>query len=133
MGGSEAILTALYDALVTALPGVQVWSTVPQASDGGAVSAFPYVQIGAIVILPWDTHSETGHDFTARVHTRWRAASEDAGRIIQDAIYDALHNGTLLIDGGATVLLQRQSTTVMALPDGDFDGVCEYRGLIENL
>jgi hypothetical protein len=132
MGGSVAILTALYDALVTALD-VQVWSTVPQASDGGAAAAFPYVRIGAIAIVPWDTHSETGHDFTVRLHTRWRGASEDAGRIIQDAIYAALHNGELLIDGGSTVLLQRQSTTVLALPDGDFDGVCEYRGLIESI
>lgn len=132
MGGSAAILTALYDALVTALD-VPVWSTVQQASDGGASTAFPYVRIGVIAIAPWDTHSETGHDFTVRLHTMWRGGSESAGRIIQDAIYDALHNGELLVDGGSTVLLQRQSTTVLALPDNDFDGICEYRGLIETL
>lgn len=133
-GGAEAILTALFDALVTALaPDVPVWSVPPQATDGGSAAPFPHVQIGALVIVPWDTHSETGHDFTVRMHTRWRARAEAEGRAIQDAIYDALHNGELLVDGGETVLLQRQSTTVLALPDGSFDGICEYRGLIATI
>lgn len=133
-GPNEAILNALQDALVTVLsPAVPVYSTGLQATDGGAAAAFPYVHIGVMVMAPWDTSSDFGQDFTVRLHTKWRGGDQAPGRAIQDTIYSALHYGELSVEAGHLVLLQRQSSTVLELPDGGFDGICEYRGIIETI
>lgn len=133
-GPNEAILDALTDALVTALtPDVPVYRSGQQARDGGSASGFPYVQIGAMILLPWDTAYELGHSLTVRIHAKWRGSDPAPGMAVQDAIYAALHNGNLLTEGGSTILMQRQSTTVFELPDSSWDGVCEYRALIETI
>lgn len=129
MGASVALQSAFYDALSGL--GWTVYSARPQASDGGAGGVFPHVQIGQIVLAPFDTYAEIGFDFIARIHTRGRGGSELPVKAMQDEIYGRLHRGTLTLVGWTLILMDRQSSDVTRLPDGEFHGVCEYRGLLQ--
>jgi hypothetical protein len=130
MGPSEAIRSALFDAL--GQTGLNVHSVAPQAADGGSAASFPYAHIGAIVMAEWDTDTTTGHNFTARIHSRWRGMSQTPGAQMQDTIYQFLHLSTLAIDNGLNVLFRRTGSTVLQLPDHSWDGVDDYSGLIVN-
>lgn len=127
MGALQATKTALYEAIAGL--GFTTYTVPPQATDGGADAAFPHVQIGAVVQSPFDTFSDNGFDFTARIYTRWRGGSEAVGLAMQDAIYDRLHHGALSIDGYSLILLERQMSSTTRL-DGSFTGLCEYHALI---
>jgi hypothetical protein len=130
MGAATNVKAALYEAIAGL--GFATYTVVPQASDGGDSAAFPHVQIGTVVQSEWDTFTENGFDFTARVFTRWVGRDEQPGLMIQDAIYDRLHHGALEIDGYTLVLFERQVTSTTQL-DGSFTGVCEYHGLIQEV
>lgn len=120
-------------ALVAALAeiGVTAVDVMRQAADGGANSAFPVVEIGFVTMTPFDTARETGFNFVARIHTRHRTGSMKAVKEVQDAIYARLHRGALTVTGFHTVLVQRENSFCDQVQDGEFHGVCEYRGLIE--
>lgn len=122
-------------ALFLALTGIglRAVDTGRQAADGGSDTPFPYVEVGTVVFAPWDTSRETGHDFVARIHTRSRAGGMMEAKGIQGQIYDRLHLGPLDVAGHRMVLLRRERSDVTKLDDGSFDGVCDYRGLIEKL
>jgi len=122
MSGETAIQGALYSALSA------LGLTVVDAGQQDAT--WPYVEIGFIVLNPFDTAGETGFDYVARIHTRSRSASMKEAKDIQGAIYDRLHRGALTITGFQHVLIQRERSEVMRAPDGSSHGVCEYRGLI---
>ena len=126
--GEVAIQGALFSAL-SAL-GLSVVDTGQQAADGGSATPFPYVEVGMIILNPFDTASETGFDYLARIHTRSRAASMRQAKEIQGQIYNRLHRGALTVTGFQHVLIQRERSEVMRAPDGSFHGVCEYRGLV---
>ena len=127
MGAAQATKQAIYEAIAEL--GFTTYTVTPQATDGGADAAFPHVQIGAVVHSPFDTNSDNGFDFTARIYTRWRGGSEAVGLAMQDAIYDRLHHGALSIDGYSLIFLERQMSSTTRL-DGSFTGLCEYHALI---
>ena len=129
MSGDLAVQKALYGAL-SAL-GLRVVDRGAQASDGGSPVDFPYVEVGFIVMNPYDTASETGFDYLARIHTRSRSGSMAETKAIQGQIYDRLHRGQMIVTGFNHILIQRERSEVLDGPDGQFHGVCEYRGLIE--
>lgn len=129
MGPSEAIASALFDVL--GQTGLNVFQVKPQARDGGLATEYPFVHIGVIDLRADDTFTENGIDFLARIHCRWRGASRTPGHQMQDTIYRFLHHATLSVDNAHQYYLSRESSTVLDLPDGEFDGICEYRGLIE--
>ena len=129
MSGERAIQKALFDAL-TAL-GLRVVDRGRQAADGGAATAFPYVEIGFIVVNPFDTARELGFDYLARIHVRSRSGSMAEAKDIQGQIYARLHRGALTVAGFNHILIQRERSEVLDAPDGQFHGVCEYRGLVE--
>ena len=127
----KALYTALNnDAAVGALIQA-VYDFAPQVSDSGASAAFPYVEVGQIVIAEMDTKTRTGFDFVARIHTRSRTASGKETKDIQGAMYDALHLQTVPVTGYRPILMRRETSDVTRAPDGSFHGVCEYRGLID--
>jgi hypothetical protein len=119
-------------ALYTAVSGLgyTAYDSAPQVSDPGAVTS--WVEVGAIVMAPFDTKDRNGFDFVARLHTHSRSQSMKEAKDIQGAVYAALHHGTLTVTGYRTVLLRREQSDVTRAPDGSFHGVCEYRGLIES-
>ena len=123
---------AVQGALFTALSGIglTVVDRGRQAGDGGSSTPFPYVEIGFIVMNPYDTATETGFDYLARIHTRIRSGSMKEAKDIQAAIYNRLHRGALTVTGYQHILIQRERSEVLDAPDGSFHGVCEYRGLI---
>lgn len=129
MSGEFAVQQALFSALSTL--GLRVVDRGRQAADGGAATAFPYVEVGFIVMNPFDTAPETGFDYLARIHTRSRSGSMAEAKRIQGQIYDRLHRGALIIAGFNHILIQRERSEVLPVTDGQFHGVCEYRGLIE--
>lgn len=129
MSGEIEIQKALFTAL-SAL-GLRVVDFGKQAADGGSSTAFPYVEIGFIVLNPFDTAPETGFDYVARIHVRSRSGSMAETKGIQGQIYDRLHRGALTVTGFNHILIQRENSQVMIAPDNAFHGVCEYRGLVE--
>lgn len=129
MAGAWEIQKALFSAL-NAL-GLTVYDAAPQAKDGGNAGAFPFVTIGEIVIAQFDTNTETGFDFVARIHTRSRSAGMREAKEIQGQIYARLHRGTLTIPDYNFIQMDRENSFVDRVADGSFHGVCEYRGLIE--
>lgn len=135
MSGELAIQAGLFSALSTTpalvAAGVQVHDSAPQRADGGSLAAFPYVEVGAVVITMGDTFERTGFAFLARIHTRSRSPGMKECKVIQGAIYDRLHRGGLSLTGYRLIDLQRQMSDVTRVQDGSFHGVCEYRGLIE--
>jgi len=68
MAGEFEVQKALYLALDGI--GLTTYDAAPQATDGGSLASYPYVEVGAIVLAEWDTSSETGVDYIARIHTR---------------------------------------------------------------
>jgi hypothetical protein len=126
MAAEVAVQAALYQAL-TAL-GLSVHDAAPQRADG---AGFPYVEVGAIVLAEMDTKAVTGFDFVARIHTRSRSAGMLEAKTIQGQVYARLHLGDLTVAGYRTILLRRETSEVTRVADGEFHGVCEYRGLIE--
>jgi len=129
MSGELAIQKALFLAL-SAL-GLRVVDRGQQQADGGSATAFPYVEVGFINLNPFDTATETGFDYVARIHVRSRSGGMAEAKTIQGQIYQRLHRGSLSIAGFRHILIQRESSQVMAAPDNQLHGVCEYRGLIE--
>jgi len=129
MAAELEIQKGLYLAL-SAL-GLRVVDFAPQEADGGSALVFPYVEVGTIVIRPWDTATELGHEFVARLHTWSRSASAAETKLIQGQIYARLHRQSITITGQSLVTLQREASDVMRAQSGAFHGVCEYRGLIE--
>lgn len=128
MGASVALQAAFY-AAISGL-GLTVYADRPQAKDGGDPAVYPHVQIGLIVLAPFDTATETGFDFVVRLHTRGRGGSALPVKSLQDELYARLHRGALQIDGHSLILMDRLTSDLTRLEDGTFHGVCEYRGLI---
>ncbi len=131
MGAEVEVQRAIYTALATV--GVARVDVGKQTADGASQTPFPYIEIGAIVMSEFDTASETGFDFVARVHTRSRSGSMAETKTIQGQIYSLLHRGTLNVTGARFILIQRESSDCLRETDGSFHGICEYRGLIETI
>ena len=110
---------------------MRVYDSAPQQANGASLAVFPYVEVGAIVLAEFDTSSETGFDYVARIHTRSRSAAMSEAKTIQGQIYDRLHRGNIFVAGYNHILLQRETSFCERVSDGSFHGVCEYRGLIE--
>lgn len=122
---------ALYLALTAA--GLTVYDKAPHAADGGSAANWPYVEVGFISIVPFDTAREAGHDAVARIHTRSRSKSLMEAKAMQGAIYDRLHRGVLAVTGFHTITVERQTTRCDVMPDDSVHGVCEYRVLLETI
>jgi len=127
----KALYTALNGDVTVSGLVASVRDAGQQASDGGAASAFPYIEVGFISLAEYDTQRQTGFDFLARIHTWSRSASMKEVKLIQGAIYDVLHVQNLTITGHSNILLRREESDVLRASSGAFHGVCEYRGLVE--
>jgi len=129
MSAEWEVQKALYTALSSL--GLTVYDAAPQAADGGNAGAFPYVEVGAIVLAEWDTKTVPGFDAVARVHTRSRSGSMEQAKKMQGQIYARLHIGDMIITGYNLILMRRETSDVTRVTDGSFHGICEYRLLFE--
>lgn len=123
MSAEYAVQQALFTALSTL--------DLRVVDRGKQVAQWPYVEVGFIVMNPFDTARETGFEYLARIHVRSRSESMREAKEIQGAMYDRLHRGSLTFIGYRHILIQRERSEVLDAPDGSFHGVCEYRGLIQ--
>lgn len=126
MAAEFAIQRGLFQA-ISAL-GFRTHDVAPQDPSDGA---FPFVEIGVVVLAAMDTKDRNGFDFAARIHTRDRADSMERVKLIQGAVYDRLHHGDLVVDGYRTLLVYREMSDCSRVAEASLHGVCEYRGLIE--
>lgn len=129
MAAEFEVQKALYQALNGL--GLTVYDSAPQASDGGSLASWPYVEVGFISLAPFDTANSTGFDGVARIHTRSRSGSMAQTKAIQGQIYDRLHRGILSVAGYLTVTVQRELSQCDRMSDASFHGVCEYRILLD--
>lgn len=128
MGAEFAVQRALFQA-ISAL-GV---ATQDVGKQRLADDLPPTAEVGAIAMAPMDTKDRNGFDFVARIHIRTKAHDLGAVKEVQSAIYARLHHGDLAVAGYRTVLLRREMSDCLREAEGQIHGICEYRGLIEQL
>ena len=113
MSFETAIQTTIYTALKADAPlsavVVDVYDDVPQPTDTGDSSDFPYVTIGETVHSDWDTVTSVGDDATLTIHTWSRFAGRSEVKEIQGLIYDVLHLANLTLVGYNSVGLNSLS------------------------
>lgn len=125
----KAVFAALAaDATLTAL-GAEITDFGPRPDDGAA--AFPYVEVGSILLAEMDTKNTNGFDAALRIHSYSNTGSAKQCRDIQSAIYAVLHKSEIPALGYNTVLMYRQDSDVMRTSTGAFHGVCDYRALFD--
>lgn len=83
------VQVAIHDALVTALGTVPVLDHVPQGT------AMPYVVVGEMSMIPFDTCSTTGDELMVTIHTWSSYRGRKETRDLQATIYGALHRSSL--------------------------------------
>lgn len=126
---SVAVQTALVDVLSGI--GVAVFTVMPQAVDGGSDAVFPHIHIDEPILGSFDTMTGDGHDIIQRIHVRWRGGSNLPGKRLQAEIYDLLHHGTLVMEGWTLILMAQDQVFVTRMPDGSFDGINEFRLIVQ--
>lgn len=98
MSISTEIQKAVYTKLNADL-STPVYDYVPQDSDSGSSTPFPYVTIGEDVVTEFDTDTDSGGNVLITIHTWSRAKGRKECKDIQGAIYTSLHRQTLAISG----------------------------------
>ena len=128
---SEAVYTRLSGfAGLTALLATSgsVYGYAPQiatSQDAG----FPYVAIGDMTAVPFDTDTNTGFEATVTIHCFDRARSQKKVQQIMGQVYAALHRHNLPVSGYNLVdCLWDDTAEVLQEPDGlTFHGVQRFR------
>ncbi len=119
---SEALHEAIYDALTgsAALMAeiVAVYSDVPEPSDSGADSDFPFVTFDEESSQPNDTDDTIGVFTTFRVHLWSRTNSSHARKAIEDLVRPVFDRNTFTVAGGTTVTCEFTGKTGFPDPDG---------------
>lgn len=132
MGVEAEFQKAVYAVLAAAPLGVVgVYDTAPQAADGGDNSAFPYITFGATVITNDPVDEAQNFSVVMRINTHVRGGSMLACKVIQGAIYTALHDIDLSVTGFNCYSILRENSDCLASQDGKITGVCEYRALLQ--
>ncbi len=129
-----AIQLAIFDTLkedatlagLLATPGV--FDYVPQNVKGEDNTVFPFITIGDDTHVDWDTDDLDGFESSITVHQWSRHNGRGEAKEIQAAVYDALQNVKIAIEGMNAVLLQFEASSVVRDPDGEtYHGVQTFR------
>jgi hypothetical protein len=107
----DGLLAATYGKLNVALPN-QVFDHVPQQQP------YPYVNIGDLTGVEYDTDDKDGGEITITVHTWSRARGMKELAELMDAVYAALHNQSFAVAGEVVVLCYFEFVQTMTEPDG---------------
>jgi hypothetical protein len=110
--------TAVTSLLSTAYPGVAIFTDVPQPTDGGAISDFPYLTYSVSSVTPFDTDDEAGGNAIVRVDVWYRGPSDIAMNALADAVDLRLRRQTLTITGTTWITTELVSRTQTDDPDG---------------
>ncbi len=126
---------ALKAAVYTALTGsaglmavvTGVFDFVPEGQ------AAPYVEIGEVVSVPFDTKNSDGQEHTITLHAWSEYQGYKQAQDILALMYEALHNQPITVTGHQLILCQFDFSTVLKDPDGvTHHGVMRFRALTED-
>jgi hypothetical protein len=125
---------AIYTRLNSQLSPTSVYDHVPQNST------YPYVVIGEILSVPWDTKTADGQEFSVTVHVWDKGAGKKSVNLKMESVYTALHQQeSNLSPSGFTVILIRcdyiavfQETGEATDQDHYYHGVMRFRAIVED-
>ena len=130
---AAAIQVAIYSALSGSATVTDLCPDVfdfgPSDTDGATI--FPYIAMGAVDLLQFDTDTTVGFDAAVRIHTWANTGGALGVRSIQDAIYSVLHRKALSVSDMHAITMEREASDVLKSSSGAFHGVCDYRGLFD--
>lgn len=136
MGIETEFQQSLYDVLNDAKASLgitEVYDIAPQAEDGGSAVPFPYVVMGDIFAVQWDTQTTVGFQVTFRLHTYSRTGSKAECKDIQGKMFNLLHRKPMTIVGFNHILQLREDTECNDGIDKKIHGICEYFGMVETV
>ena len=124
---------ALYGLLTAGSPGFDVYDDVPApAYLGSPINMFPYVTIGEVTIVPFDTFNDTGLDCLVTIHIWSRYDGYSETKTIQQQIYNILHRATFDVTGYTVVGSTFQDSEVFLDTDGETrHGVMFFRIILD--
>lgn len=118
--------------------GPAIYDHVPQevSEDDGSSGAgnpnFPYIRVGEVTAVTFDTHSSSGSDSTITIHAWSRYRGMSQVKRIQRQTYLALHRFNLVVSGVDTVDCQWESSDVFEDDDGlSRHGVQRFRIMLD--
>lgn len=131
---SNALQAAVYTRLAGVLAPVPVYDFVPQGAD------FPFVRLGQVSALNWDTKTATGDELAVTIHAFDRAAGRKGVQTLLAQVKQALHRqeASLPLAGHALVALEYTAADADVEPQGEFEadryqhGVIRFRALVRN-
>lgn len=127
-----AVFNALSDDSAVSSLVKGIYDNPSQVADPSDNSEFPFITISDSTLQPWDTDTERGDDAVVTVHVWSRASHALETKQIQDAIYNVLHRGTIVISGSVFIGSDYISQTVERDPDGiTRHGVQDFRIVYE--
>jgi hypothetical protein len=97
---------------------VPVVTDVPQVTDPESNDRFPYVRLGPIVVVPWDTKTSFGTSASLQVDCWSRAAGFDEVAGVMDAVKASLHRQALAITGAHQVWTDLETASTALEADG---------------
>ena len=129
-----AVFTALdADSALSSLV-IGVYDDVPQPTDAGDESDFPYVTVGEAVHTEFDTDNTLGDDCTITVHSWSRYAGRKEIKQIQGAVYNVLHRSSLPVSGYTTVGVDWVQSDSFVDTDGETrHGVQTFRIILDEV
>ena len=123
----KAIVARLraYSALTDIVSGV--FDDVPQDAE------FPYVAIGDMTLIPFDTFDTVGDEQTIMIHTWSDYRGRKEVKTIQAHIYGALNRHELDLDNGTLIGCDQELSEDFVDADGlRRHGVQRFRLLVDN-
>ena len=138
MSFETVVQTAIYQklssdtAVTNAVTGI--YDKVPQPSDSGADSDFPYITIGEDIHNSIDTDTELMMQVSITIHVWSRYGGRAQTKQIQGLIYDSLHRANLAQSGYKFVTITLGDSQSFLDADGEtYHGVQTFNLMIEEL
>ena len=114
----DGIFNALdADAALSALV-VAIYDNPLEVEDPGDRNEFPFLTIGDTIIEPWNSDTERGTEATVTIHTWARSHAFRPVKQIQQAIYNVMDRGTIVISGAVFIASDSISQDAQRDPDG---------------
>jgi hypothetical protein len=131
--GGWSLQKAIFAALSADDALASLLGDPPRVYDDPPIGVeLPYVQIGDGSEADWSTASDSGSEHQLTIHVWSRAGGRMEARAILSAIYGALHEAGLTLEGNRLVNLRFALSQVWRETDGEtYHGVARYRAVTE--
>ena len=100
--------------------------------DPPGMAELPYIQIGEGTESDWSTSTQTGAEHLLTIHVWSRTGGRMQARVILSAIYDVLHDASLVLENQRLVNLRFALSQVWREADGEtYHGMARFRAVTE--